>query len=188
MEEEHPKAVEPTSKSETERRSEMGDVIDNDLGFDQPLDRRHAARQGGDRRWRACGRRAVDGSRASAGSAAVAGKAGIWFGQFGAIAAQEGIRKYVFKGFNGEVDAGFAPITAPTLFVDRVRAEAKAGRNDIDVLVGLHGDFVTFQNEGLIRGVGDVAAQIKTLPPALVKHGKLGRRPSTTSPTPRRRT
>ena len=68
----------------------------------------------------------------------------------------------------------FAPITAPNLFVDRVRAEAKAGKGSIDVLVGLHGDFVTFQNEGLIRGVGDVARQIKTLPAPLVKHGKLG--------------
>ena len=42
------------------------------------------------------------------------------------------------------------------------------------MLVGLHGDFVTFQNEGLIRGVGDVTRQIKGLPPALVKLGKLG--------------
>ena len=42
------------------------------------------------------------------------------------------------------------------------------------MLVGLHGDFVTFQNEGLIRDVSDVAAQIKGLPPALVKLGKLG--------------
>ena len=148
-------------------------MIDNGLGFDQPFDRRtllgKAAVAGG---VLAAGGLLTAG-RASAGSAAAAGKVTIWFGQFGAIAEQEGIRKYVFKGFNGDVDAVFAPITAPTLFVDRVRAEAKAGRNDIDVLVGLHGDFA-FQNEGLIRGVGDVAAQIKTLPPPLVKHGKLG--------------
>jgi multiple sugar transport system substrate-binding protein len=152
----------------------MDDVQDNGLGWDEPLDRR-----------KLLGKAAIAGgaiaaggllasSRASAGSAAPAGKVTIWFGQFGAIAEQEGIRKYVFKGFNGDVDAAFAPITAPTLFVDRVRAEAKAGRNDIDVLVGLHGDFVTFQNEGLIRPVGDVARQIRTLPPALVRHGRLG--------------
>ena len=77
----------------------------------------------------------------------------------------------------------------PTQFVDRVRAEAKAGKGNIDLLVGLHGDFVTFQNEGLIRGVGDVATQIKTLPPALVKHREArARRRSTTSRTRRRRT
>ena len=98
-----------------------------------------------------------------------------WFGQFGAIAEQEGIRKYVFKGFNGDVDRRVrADHRSDTGFVDRVRAEAKAGRGNIDVLVGLHGDFVTSRTRASIRGVGDVAAQIKTLPPALVKHGKLG--------------
>ena len=117
-----------------------------------------------------------------------AGKVTAFFGQFGAIAEQEGIRKYVFKGFDGDVEPAFAPITAPTQFVDRVRAEAKAGKGSIDLLVGLHGDFVTFQNEGLIRGVGDVARQITTLPPALVKTGNSGRRPSTTCRTRRRRT
>ena len=66
------------------------------------------------------------------------------------------------------------PITAPTQFVDRVRAEAKAGKGNIDLLIGLHGDMVTFQNEGLIRPINDVAKQVKTLPPALVKIGKLG--------------
>jgi multiple sugar transport system substrate-binding protein len=151
----------------------MDDVQDNGLFWEQTFDRRALL-----------GKAAVAGgvlaagglltSRASAGSSATAGKVTAFFGQFGAIAEQEGIRKYVFKGFDGDVDAAFAPITAPTQFVDRVRAEAKAGRGSIDVLVGLHGDFVTFQNEGLIRGVGDVARQIKTLPPALVKHGKLG--------------
>ena len=152
----------------------MDDVQDNGLGWDEPLDRRtlleKAAVAGG---VLAAGGLLTAG-RASAGSSAVAGKVTAFFGQFGAIAEQEGIRKYVFKGFDGDVEAAFAPITAPTQFVDRVRAEAKAGRGSIDVLVGLHGDFVTFQNEGLIRGVGDVARQIRTLPPALVKHGKLG--------------
>jgi len=152
----------------------MDDVQDNGLEYEQSsFDRRTLL-----------GKAAVAGgvlaagglltTRATAGSSATAGKVTAFFGQFGAIAEQEGIRKYVFKGFDGDVDAAFAPITAPTQFVDRVRAEAKAGKGSIDVLVGLHGDFVTFQNEGLIRGVGDVARQITNLPPALVKHGKLG--------------
>jgi multiple sugar transport system substrate-binding protein len=152
----------------------MDDVQDNGLGWDEPLDRR-----------KLLGKAAIAGgalaaggllasSRASAGSVANAGKVTAFFGQFGAIAEQDGIRRYVFRGFDGDVDAVFAPISAPNLFVDRVRAEAKAGKGSIDVLVGLHGDFVTFQNEGLIRPIGDVAAQIKTLPAPLVKHGKLG--------------
>jgi multiple sugar transport system substrate-binding protein len=113
-------------------------------------------------------------SRAIAGPTQNFGKVTAFFGQFGAIAEQEGIRKYVLKGFKGDVDPVFVPITAPNQFVDRVRAEAKAGKGNIDVLIGLHGDFVTFQNEGLIRGVGDVAKQVKTLPAPLVKIGTLG--------------
>jgi multiple sugar transport system substrate-binding protein len=152
----------------------MDDVQDNGLGWDEPLDRR-----------KLLGKAAIAGgaiaaggllasSRASASPVGNAGKVTAFFGQFGAIAEQDGIRRYVLRGFGGDVDAVFAPISAPNLFVDRVRAEARAGRGSIDLLVGLHGDFVTFQNEGLIRPVGDVARQIKTLPPALVKHGKLG--------------
>lgn len=152
----------------------MSDVTDDGFGWDEPIDRRtllgKAAVAGG---LLAAGGLLTAG-QASAGSSANAGKVTAFFGQFGAISEQEGIRKYVLKGFDGDVDAVFAPISAPTQFIDRVRAEAKAGKGSIDVLVGLHGDFVTFQNEGLIRGVGDVTAQIKGLPPALVKHGKLG--------------
>jgi multiple sugar transport system substrate-binding protein len=152
----------------------MSDVRNDGFGWEEPIDRRtllgRAAIAGG----AIAAGGLLTANQASAGSSAVAGKVTAFFGQFGAIAEQEGIRKYVLKGFNGDVDAVFAPISAPTQFIDRVRAEAKAGKGSIDVLVGLHGDFVTFQNEGLIRGVGDVAKQIKTLPAPLVKHGKLG--------------
>lgn len=152
----------------------MDDVQENGHGWDTPLDRRTLLEKAAIAGGAIAAGGLLTASRASAGSSAVAGDVTAFFGQFGAIAEQEGIRKYVLKGFNGDVDAVFAPITAPTQFIDRVRAEAKAGKGSIDVLVGLHGDFVTFQNEGLIRGVGDVARQIKSLPPALVKHGKLG--------------
>ena len=152
----------------------MSDVNNDGLGWEESIDRRtllgRAAVAGGAL---AAGGLLTAG-RATAASSAAAGDVTAFFGQFGAIAEQEGIRKFVFRGFNGDVDAVFAPITAPNLFVDRVRAEAQAGKGSIDVLVGLHGDFVTFQNEGLIRGVDDVARQIKTLPAPLVKHGKLG--------------
>jgi multiple sugar transport system substrate-binding protein len=153
----------------------MSDTDELAGGWEEPIDRRTLL-----------GRAAVAGgllaagglltaSRAS-GAPAAAGDVTAFFGQFGAISEQEGIRKYVLKGFDGNVDAVFAPISAPNLFVDRVRAEAKAGKGSIDVLVGLHGDMVTFENEGLIRGVDDVARQIKSLPPPLVKLGKLGTR------------
>ncbi len=153
----------------------MSTVNDDNLSpWDEPFDRRAAlVKAGGVGAVLALGGLA-GASRATAGSAQSAGKVTAFFGQFGGIAEQEGIRKYVLKGFKGDVDPVFAPISNPALFVDRVRAEAKAGKGNIDLLIGLHGDFVTFQNEGLIRGVDDVAKQIKTLPPPLVKIGKLG--------------
>ena len=144
------------------------------LPGDDPLDRRDLlVRAGGVGAALALGGLA-GASRATAGPTQNVGKVTAFFGQFGAIAEQEGIRKYVFKGFRGDVDPVFVPITAPTSFIDRVRAEAKAGKGNIDLLIGLHGDMVTFQNEGLIRPINDVAKQVKTLPPALVKIGKLG--------------
>jgi len=128
-------------------------------GADDPLDRRNLlVRAGGVGALVALGGLA-GASRAIAEPSQNVGKVTAYFGQFGAIAEQEGIRKYVFKGFRGDVDPVFVPITAPTQFVDRVRAEAKAGKGNIDLLVGLHGDMVTFQNEGLIRGIDDVAKQ-----------------------------
>jgi len=150
------------------------DVDDVLSPWDESFDRREAlVKAGGVGALLALGGLAA-ASGATAGPAQNAGKVTAYFGQFGAITEQEGIRKYVLKGFKGDVDPIFVPITAPTLFVDRVRAEAKAGKGNIDLLVGLHGDMVTFQNEGLIRGVDDVAKQVKNLPPALVKLGKLG--------------
>jgi multiple sugar transport system substrate-binding protein len=152
----------------------MNDRSDHDLlQWEEPVDRRELLiRAGGLGAVLALGGLA-GASRATAGSTQNFGKVTAYFGQFGAIAEQEGIRRYLFRGFRGDVDSVFVPITNPTLFVDRVRAEAKAGKGNIDLLVGLHGDMVTFQNEGLIRGINDVARQVKNLPPALVKLGKL---------------
>jgi multiple sugar transport system substrate-binding protein len=150
------------------------ELDDNLLPFEEPLDRRAlVARAGGLGAVLALGGLA-GASRAVAGPTQNLGKVTAFFGQFGAIAEQEGIRKYVFKGFRGDVDPVFVPITAPTQFVDRVRAEAKAGKGNLDLLIGLHGDMVTFQNENLIRPINDVARQVKNLPPSLVKIGKLG--------------
>jgi multiple sugar transport system substrate-binding protein len=115
--------------------------------------------------------------RALADSAQNAGDVTAYFGQFGAISEQEGIRRYLFRGFRGDVESIFVPITAPTLFVDRVRAEARAGgKGNLDLLIGLHGAMVTLQNDNLIRPINDVARQVKNLPPALVQLGKLGTR------------
>jgi multiple sugar transport system substrate-binding protein len=142
------------------------------LRWEEPVDRRELLiRAGGVGAALALGGLA-GASRATAGSSQ-AGKVTAFFGQFGSISEQEGIRKFILKGFKGNVDAIFAPLGS-NVFTERVVAEGKAGKGSIDVLVGLHGDFVSFQSLGLLRGVDDVAKQIKTLPAPLVKLGKLG--------------
>ena len=97
----------------------MSDVRNDGFGWEEPIDRRtllgRAAIAGG----AIAAGGLLTANQASAGSSAVAGNVTAFFGQFGAIAEQEGIRKYLFKGFNGDVEAAFAPITAPTQFVDR---------------------------------------------------------------------
>jgi multiple sugar transport system substrate-binding protein len=148
------------------------------LPFEEPLDRRDLlVRAGGVGAALALGGLA-GATRATAGSTGTSqnfGKVTAYFGQYGTIAEQEAFRKVILKNFKGDVDAVFAPL-GTTAFVDRVRAEAKAGKGNIDVLIGLHGDFVTFQNEQLIRPVGDVARQITTIPRQLLQSGKLGTR------------
>jgi multiple sugar transport system substrate-binding protein len=142
------------------------------LQWEEPVDRRELLiRAGGLSAALALGGLA-GASRAIAGSSQ-AGKVTAFFGQFGSIAEQEGIRKFTLKGFKGNVEAIFAPLGS-NVFVERVVAEGKAGKGSIDVLVGLHGEFDSFQGLGLLRGVNDVAKQIKTLPAPLVKYGKLG--------------
>ena len=164
------------------------ELDDNPSRWDEPVDRRTAlAAAGGVGAALALGGLA-GANRAFAGPAQNAGNVTAFFGQFGAIAEQEGIRRYVFRGFRGDVDAIFVPITTPTLFVDRVRAEAKAGKGNIDLLIGVHGDMVTFQNENLIRPINDVARQVKNLPPPSSSSGSWARTPSTTSLRRKRRT
>ena len=141
--------------------------------WDEPIDRRSAlVKAGGVGAVLALGGLA-GASRAIAGPEQNAGKVTAFFGQYTAIAEQEGIRKYLLRGFKGDVDAVFAPLGS-TAFIDRPRAEAKAGKGNIDLLIGLHGEIVTLQNEGLLRNVDAVTKQIKTVPAPLVKSGKLG--------------
>jgi multiple sugar transport system substrate-binding protein len=149
----------------------MDDVNDTSGGWGEPLDRRalleKAALAGG-----ALAAGGLLAGRATAGREDF-GTVTAFFGQYGTIAEQDALRRTILRNFDGKVDAVFAPLNTNT-FVDRTRAEKKAGKGNIDVLIGLHGDFVTFQNEGLVRDISDVARQIKTLPAPLVKIGKLG--------------
>ena len=152
----------------------MSTVNDDNLSpWDESFDRRSAlVKAGGVGAVLALGGLA-GASRATASSVQNAGKVTAFFGQFGSIAEQEGLRKFILKGFKGDLDAVFAPLGS-NVFTERVVAEGKAGKGNIDLLISLHGDFVSFQSQGLLRGVDAVTKQIKGLPAPLVKIGKLG--------------
>ena len=93
----------------------MSDVRNDGFGWEEPLDRRTllgrrpslAGRSPRAGFWPS--RRPLVGGR---------GTVTAFFGQFGAIAEQEGIRSTCSKGFNGDVEAVFAPHRTDT-FVDR---------------------------------------------------------------------
>ncbi len=144
----------------------------NRLSWDEPVDRRTAlAAAGGVGAALALGGLA-GASRATAGPSQNVGTVTAFFNQYQTVDAQNAIRNVILKNFNGKVEPIFAATAGS--FIDRLRAEARAGKGNIDVVVGLHGDFVTLQNERLIRGIGDVARDIKSLSPPLVTTGKLG--------------
>jgi multiple sugar transport system substrate-binding protein len=151
------------------------DHDDNSSLWDEPFDRRAAlAKAGGVGALLALGGLAGAGGAIASPSEGAGGRSvTAFFGQYGTIAEQEAFRRTILRGFRNDVDAVFAPL-GTNVFIDRVRAEARAGRGQIDLLIGLHGDFVTFQNEGLLRNVNDVAKQIKTIPAPLLQSGKLG--------------
>ena len=123
------------------------ELDDNPSRWDEPVDRRTAlAAAGGVGAALALGGLAGRCSAPSPVLAQNAGKVTAYFGQFGTIAEQRDSQVRAVQGFRGDVDSIFVPITAPTLFVDRVRAEAQAGKGNIDLLIGLHGAMATLQD------------------------------------------
>ena len=124
------------------------ELDDNPSRWDEPVDRRTAlAAAGGVGAALALGGLAGADRAASPVYAQNAGKVTAYFGQFGTIAEQEGFAGTCSGASRGDVDSIFVPITAPTLFVDRVRAEAQAGKGNIDLLIGLHGAMATLEGQ-----------------------------------------
>lgn len=140
--------------------------------WEHPLDRKALlARAGG------AGAALALGGMLGAGTADAASRAGtvtVYFGQHGTIGEQEALRNIIHPNFKGtKVDAIFVPPGIPV--TDRAIAEHKAGSGKLDVLLMLHGDMVTLQDQGVLRDLSDVAAQVsKVVPAPLMKLGKLG--------------
>jgi multiple sugar transport system substrate-binding protein len=100
--------------------------------------------------------------------------------QLNPVQEQEWARNTLLKGFEDEagVRVRFVPDTAGP-YIDRLLAEAKAGRGTVDVTGTLHGDFPLLVAEGAIRDVAPLLKQLDarqgvTFIPDLVKAGQIG--------------
>jgi multiple sugar transport system substrate-binding protein len=93
--------------------------------------------------------------------------------QFTPVAEAEKMRTIILKNFQGKVE--FAPQdTAP--YADIPLAQAKAGKMEISVIGGLHGDFPPFIAGNVMEDMSPLLAQLgnRKLPQAYVDLGKMG--------------
>jgi multiple sugar transport system substrate-binding protein len=110
------------------------------------------------------------------GAAAAAGNVTFFSTQLNTVNESEAFRSILLQGFDGKVDAVFAASDA--VFVNRVSAEAKAGKGVVDVLGALHGTYSTLEDKNQLLDLSDIAKDFtkgkNAIPANLMKLGKLG--------------
>ena len=146
------------------------------LGWEQPIDRRALLEKAA----------VAGGALAAGGLLASRAQAGPWGGspgnvtflstQLNTVSESEAFRTTLLQGFGGKVDAIFAATDAA--FVNRIQAEAQAGRGSIDLLGALHGTFVTLEDKNQLLDLSDVAKDFTkgkaAINPEYMRLGKLG--------------
>lgn len=100
--------------------------------------------------------------------------------QLNPVQEQEWARTTLLKAFEDEagIRVRFVSDTAGP-YIDRLLAEAKAGRGSVDITGTLHGDFPLLVAEGAVRDVAPLLRQLegrkdRTFIPDLVKSGQIG--------------
>jgi multiple sugar transport system substrate-binding protein len=94
--------------------------------------------------------------------------------QLAQVSEIDAVHKYLVNGFPGSVDYVVPPVGQGQVWFDRITAEAKAGKGTVSLLGGLHGDYLTVQQN--LMNLNDVAKQLTKagIPPDLMKLGRLG--------------
>jgi multiple sugar transport system substrate-binding protein len=94
--------------------------------------------------------------------------------QLAQVSEIDAVHKYLVNGFPGSVDYVVPPVGQGQVWFDRITAEAKAGKGTVSLLGGLHGDYLTVQQN--LMNLNDVAKQLSKagIPPDLMKLGRLG--------------
>jgi multiple sugar transport system substrate-binding protein len=110
------------------------------------------------------------------GADAAAGNVTFFSTQLNTVNESEAFRSTLLAGFDGKVDAIFA--ASDSVFINRVSAEAKAGKGTVDVLGALHGTFSTLEDKNQLIDLSDIAKDFtkgkSAIAPNLMKLGKLG--------------
>jgi multiple sugar transport system substrate-binding protein len=93
------------------------------------------------------------------------------------VAEAEQVRNVMLRNFRAH-RVQFVPAASDRVFEDRIAAEQQAGRGTIDVLGGLHGNFVSLRARNALAPVNDVARQLTRagIPRSFMNLGKLGTR------------
>ena len=93
--------------------------------------------------------------------------------QFTPVQEREKMQSIVLKDAPMKVE--FSP-EDPGPFVDRVLAETKAGKVNVGVIGGLHGDFATFAKEDVLQDLTPLLSKLadRKFPATFVELGKLG--------------
>jgi multiple sugar transport system substrate-binding protein len=96
--------------------------------------------------------------------------------QLAQVAEAEAFRNTLVQGFGGRVSAVFAASDAE--FDNRVKAEARAGRGEVDLLGALHGSFSTLEDKNILMDLSDLVKEFSAGKTAIAKDfmtlGKLG--------------
>jgi multiple sugar transport system substrate-binding protein len=93
--------------------------------------------------------------------------------QFQPVDEAEKMRKQILAGYDGKVNFVSSPVGP---FTDRITAQSKAGKGDIALIGGTHGDFAGFAADGLLLDLSDLARELadRNLNPDYLELAKLG--------------
>jgi multiple sugar transport system substrate-binding protein len=103
-----------------------------------------------------------------------AGKVVFLSNQLAQVTEVDAVRNILLKGFPGNVDFVAVPSGQPQVWFNRIQAEAQAGKGSVSLLGGLHGDYLTIQQD--LMDLTPVAKQLTKagIPADLMTLGKLG--------------
>ena len=117
-------------------------------------------------------------ARADARPAAATTHEMVFFSnQLAQVAEAEAVRNILLRNFRAHrVD--FVTASSDRVFEDRILAEAQTGSGRVDLIGGLHGNFVSLRERNVLTNLNDVARQLRStkISPSFMNLGKLGTR------------